>query len=81
MRGIFNDTKEQGAVSPDEVKYASSVMPSLFQNGVRAMAMVMPKKSVTKLSVNRFKEDSSDANVRLFSEADEAMIWLKAVIL
>lgn len=81
VRGIFNDTLEQGAVSPKDVQYASAAMPTLFQNGVKAMAIVLPKQVITKMSVDMFKRESSNAVVELFSDANKARSWLEKAVL
>jgi hypothetical protein len=80
VRGIFNDIREQGAVDPRDVKYASQAMSIMFQNGIRAVAFIMPQKTSTQLSLNMFKNDSNYMNIKVFTNTDEALIWLESSI-
>ena len=73
---ILSDTLEQSVVKPEDSAYAASVMPQLFQNGVKAMAFVMPKNVITQMSLKRFGNESKVDNVRFFSSVPEAQRWL-----
>ena len=80
VRAILNDTRHQAAVSREDVLYAAEVMPILFENGVRAMAIVAPKMPTTQLSVNSFQKKTTDSNVRLFTNRGKARSWIQSQI-
>ena len=79
--GILNDTTGQGAVAPVDGRYAAEAMPELFADGVKAMAIVIPQKSTTRLAVDRFQKTSSEVveNVKLFDNRQEALSWLRGI--
>lgn len=81
VRGIFNDTYEQDSIAPEDGLYAANVMPELFQNGLKGMAIRTPQEPATKLVVNRFQKNSmaSNAKVRAFSDSEDAMDWLRSI--
>ena len=80
VMGILNDTYEQGAVAPEDGLYAANVMPDLFQNGLRGMAIIAPQKSTTRLAIDRFQKNSTEAEekVRTFVDLEEALVWLRS---
>lgn len=77
VESIISDTLEQKVVKPEDTKYASAVMPQLFQRGLKKMAFVMPKDVLTQMSVNSFKKDSTDMQgLNFFSNVNDAQNWI-----
>jgi hypothetical protein len=74
---LLSDTSSQKPVGPNDTKYAASTMPTLFKNGIKAMAFVLPQNVITKLSLSSFaKEQGMPDNVRYFDSNKEAQEWL-----
>lgn len=76
VKTIVSDTLNQGVVKPEDTEYAGSVMPAMFQKGLRAMAFVIPENIFTQLSLKRFADQEKSDNVQYFKSVPEAHIWL-----
>ncbi len=77
VKYIVSNTSGQRPVGPEDSKYAASVMPQLFANGVKAMAFIMPKNVITKLALSSFAKDQGmPPNVKYFDSLAEAEKWL-----
>lgn len=76
VKSILSDTIEQGVVKPEDTKYATSVMPKLFGNGVKAMAFVMSQNALTQLSLKSFENQNKVDNVNFFGSVRDAEKWL-----
>lgn len=79
VKAILNNTLEQQVVKPEDTQYAASKMPALFQNGVKGMAVIVPKNVITKMSLKKFEQETKGANVRMFSTVADAQKWLKTI--
>jgi hypothetical protein len=76
---IISNTSLQRPVGPEDSKYAATVMPQLFANGVKGMAFIMPKNVITKLALSSFAKDQGmPPNVKYFDDVAEAEKWLLA---
>lgn len=78
VKTIISDTLNQGVVKPEDTEYAGSVMPALFQKGLRAMAFVIPENIFTQLSLKRFADQEQSESVQYFKSVPEAQTWLDA---
>lgn len=76
VRAILNNTLEQQVVKPEDTQYAASKMPEMFQNGIKAMAIIVPKNIITQMSLKKFEQDVKGANVKMFSSVNEAKAWI-----
>lgn len=76
VKTIISDTLNQGVVKPEDTEYAGSVMPAMFQKGLRAMAFVIPENIFTQLSLKRFADQEKSENVQYFKTVPEASSWL-----
>lgn len=76
VKTIISDTLNQGVVKPEDTEYAGSVMPSMFQKGLKAMAFVIPENIFTQLSLKRFADQEKSENVQYFKSVPEASKWL-----
>ena len=79
VKAILNDTLAQNVVKPEDTEYASAQMPTLFQNGLKAMAIVVPQSIFTKMSLKKFEQESKGANLRMFTSKDEAKKWINGL--
>ncbi|MBN2743288.1 MAG: hypothetical protein JXR39_05280 [Marinilabiliaceae bacterium] len=78
VRTIISDTLNQSVVDPADTQYAASAMPKLFQQGLKAMAFVMPKNVITQLSLKQFAEGKRSDNIKYFPSIIEARKWLES---
>ncbi len=78
VKTIISDTLNQGVVKPEDTEYAGSVMPTMFNKGLKAMAFVIPENIFTQLSLKRFADQGQNENVQYFKSIPEAQIWLDA---
>jgi dTDP-D-glucose 4,6-dehydratase len=77
VKVIVSDTRNQKVVKPEDSKYAASVMPKLFGNGLKAMAFVMPEDIFTKMSLSSFsKEQAKPDYVQYFGNMESAEQWI-----
>lgn len=76
VKTIISDILNQGVVKPEDTEYAGSKMPKMFQNGLKAMAFVIPENIFTQLSLKRFADQERSDNVQYFKSVPEAQIWL-----
>lgn len=79
---ILSDTLKQMAVKPEDSEYAASAMTPLFQEGLKAMAFVIPEDIFTKISLKKFAdlEQKNQHKVEYFHNVEEAKHWVKSVI-
>jgi hypothetical protein len=78
VKAILNNTLEQSVVNKADTKYAASLMPQLFMDGIKSMAIILPEDIFTQISVKRFEVDTRGANVKMFTEVNSAMAWIKS---
>jgi hypothetical protein len=77
VNSILSDTLKQNVVNPEDSKYASSVMPKLFQSGLKKMAFVIPNSALTKMSLDNFAKDApKHPGVKFFDSVSDASTWL-----
>lgn len=74
---ILNNTLEQTQVKHEDVEYAAKILPQLFANGVKAMAIIIPDNVYTQMSLKKFEEDTKGTNINLFTQESHAMDWIK----
>jgi hypothetical protein len=75
VKTIISDTLEQNIVNPEDTKYAISVLPLLFQSGVKAMAFVLPKNVFVKMPVDTFEREKEEVRIQKFCSIVEATSW------
>jgi len=74
---IVSDTLKQNVVNPEDTKYASAVMPQLFQKGLKKMAFVIPNSALTKMSLKSFANEAPrNPGVKFFDSVKAAEQWL-----
>ncbi|MDA3868135.1 MAG: hypothetical protein PF489_15495 [Salinivirgaceae bacterium] len=76
VKTVLSDALKQHVVKPEDAQYAASVMPQLKQNGMKAMAFVVPESAFTKLSLQKFSKSAEDPLVKFFMSKNEANQWL-----
>ncbi len=76
VKTIISDTLNQGVVKPEDTEYAGGIMPDMFENGLKAMAFVIPENIFTQLSLKRFADQESSDNIQYFKSVPEAHVWL-----
>lgn len=81
VTAIISDTLNQKAIKPEDSEYAASVVPLLFNAGLKAMAFVIPENIFTKISLKRFAiiGGENQHNVEYFFNRDDADNWLNSV--
>ena len=79
---IVSDTLKQMAVKPEDSEYAASTMTQLFQEGVKAMAFIIPEDIFTKMSLKKFAdlEQKKQHQVEYFLNVGEAEQWIKSLV-
>lgn len=77
---LISDTLNQNVVSSENAKYAASTTATLFANGLKAMAFIMPDDVFTKLSLNTFAENGHSDRIEYFSDSNDANIWLHEIL-
>lgn len=78
VRTLISDTLNQSVVETGNTSYASAAIPQLIQNGLKAMAFVMPKNIITQLSLRQFANEKKVDNIKYFPSIGEAKKWLEA---
>ncbi len=73
---IVSDTLNQGVVKPEDTEYAASVMPALFEKGLKKMAFVLPENIFTQFSLKRFASKGESELVQYFRTLGEADDWI-----
>lgn len=78
---IISDTLKQNVVKPEDSEYAAKVMGQLFNDGVQAMAFVMPDDIFTKISLKKFAdiELNNQHKVEYFLHKEDAENWIKSI--
>jgi hypothetical protein len=78
---IISDTLKQHAIKPEDSEYASSVIPLLFEKGVKAMAFIISEDIFTKMSLKKFAdlEKEHHHNIEYFFDMEEATHWLTLI--
>lgn len=79
VKTILSDTLNQGVVKPEDTEYAGSAMPRMAENGLKAMAFVIPENIFTQLSLKRFAENEKDEAVQYFKTVPDAHNWLDSL--
>ncbi|MFP3860558.1 MAG: hypothetical protein ACLFUW_07025 [Bacteroidales bacterium] len=76
VKTIMSDTLRQNVVKPDDADYAASVIPTMVNNGLKAMAFVVPENVFTKLALDKFKSSIKGETTKYFMSKAEAEKWL-----
>ena len=74
------DTRSLGPMTPEDQDWLNSFwFPQMIKGGLRAMAIMVPRKVVTQLSVKRVmsKIDGKDLATSYFDDLEDARRWLK----
>jgi hypothetical protein len=81
VHSILSDTLKQMAVKPEDSEYAALTMNQLFNEGIKAMAFVLPEDIFTKMSLKKFAdiELKNQHKVEYFLSIDEAMKWIESI--
>lgn len=82
VTSIISDTLKQLAVKLEDSEYAASVMPNLFNSGIKAMAFLIPEDIFTKLSLKKFAdiELQNQHKVEYFQNMEEATKWIDSIM-
>jgi hypothetical protein len=80
VKGILSDALAQGVVSAEDAKYAADTIPTMYKNGLRAMAFVIPENIFTKLSLKKFEKTSMLNITQYFISIESAMDWIHKTI-
>ena len=77
VSSIISDTLKQRAVKLEDSDYAASVVPILFESGLKAMAFVIPENIFTKMALKKFADvEKPNNDVQYFTNMDEAIEWV-----
>lgn len=74
------DLRELGVVTEEDQNWSNTDwFPRALQGGINCMALVVPKKTIAKMSVNNImaKIEGTDLVTHYFDEVEEAVNWLK----
>jgi hypothetical protein len=77
---LISDTSEQKVVSSSDAEYAASVMSGMIDNGLKAMAFVIPKNVFTKFSLKKFSDAGHQDVVAYFDSLSDARKWGELMI-
>lgn len=77
VESIISDTLKQRAIKPEDSEYAASVMPVLFENGLKAMAFIIPENIFTKLALKNFADKDKSNKIQYFMNINEAFKWIE----
>jgi len=76
VKTILSDTLNQKVVKSEDADYAAGVIPILVENGMKAMAFVVPENVFTQLSLNKFSSSVKGDTTGYFKSIAEAENWL-----
>jgi len=76
VKTILSDTLNQNVVKPEDSDYAARVIPTMVNNGMKAMAFVVPENVFTQLSLNKFSDSVKGDTTGYFKTLAEAEKWL-----
>ena len=77
----LSDDRNNSALHPDDSDWAVHTWnPRVVQAGWKYWAVVMPEKAIGQMNLKRFVKLYSDMGitVRVFSNPEEALMWLKS---
>jgi hypothetical protein len=77
----LSDDRNNSALRQEDTDWGVNVWnPRMVKAGWKYWAVVMPEKVIGKMNLRRFVKINSDLGitVQVFSDPDEALIWLKA---
>lgn len=77
---LISDTSEQKVVSSSDAEYAASVMSVMTDNGLKAMAFVIPENVFTKFSLKKFSDAGHGDVVAYFDSLADARKWGELMI-
>lgn len=77
---LISDTSEQKVVSSSDAEYAASVMSGMIDNGLKAMAFVIPENVFTKFSLKKFSDAGHQDVVAYFDSLADARKWGELMI-
>ena len=80
VASMISDTNNQKVVKPEDVDYATSALPAMFQNGLKAMAFILPHDVFTKYSLKTFEEKRKHEKIAYFSNINDANEWIDEII-
>ncbi|GAO28446.1 hypothetical protein [Geofilum rubicundum] len=72
---LISDTSGQKVVSSSDAEYAASVMKVMIENGLKAMAFVIPENVFTKFSLKKFSDAGHGDVVAYFDSLTDARKW------
>ena len=76
--GVISDMRTQAVVRPNDANYAAEAMPKAFDDGLKAVAFVVPDSIFTQMSFDKFKANTgTNHTVGYFDSFLEAHRWLK----
>ena len=77
---LISDTSSQKVVSSSDAEYAASVMSVMIDNGLKAMAFVIPENVFTKFSLKKFSDAGHEDVVAYFDSIADARKWGELMI-
>lgn len=76
------DLRDLGVVTEEDQKWSNEDwFPRAIQGGVKHMAIVIPKKTISKMAVDKIMEkvEGLDLTTHYFSSIEEAKEWLGSI--
>lgn len=77
---LISDASGQKVVSNKDAEYAASVMSGMIENGLKAMAFVIPENVFTKFSLKKFSDAGHEDVVAYFNSLSDARKWGELMI-
>jgi hypothetical protein len=77
---LISDTSGQRVVSSSDAEYAASAMKVMIDNGLKAMAFVIPENVFTKFSLKKFSDAGHGDVVAYFDSLADARKWGEIMI-
>jgi hypothetical protein len=75
---MLTDSREAGPVLDEDVEYFKNhVLVEMEDNGIRFLAIVMPKSKFTQLTIKDMTDKTRILKVRYFESMREARHWLR----
>jgi len=73
---VLSDALNQNVVNSEDAEYAASVLPTMVNNGMQAMAFVVPENVFAQFALDQFSSSVEGAPTQYFKSLKEAEKWL-----
>lgn len=80
--GLLSNTKNSSLVKKEDTEWAATYgIGNMLQNGLKAVAFIIPTNAFTQMSVSNFKNQTKEAPfiMQYFDDVDKAKEWLSTV--